>query len=55
MARYTFASKDETHEFENTVSFEAIGLGDVLDYFEQFLKGAGFELNGHITESGENG
>jgi hypothetical protein len=33
---------------KNTMEFEVDQLGDVVSYFEQFLRGAGYHFDGHL-------
>lgn len=40
MARYTLHVEDE--DFENTLSFDADNLDDVLMFFKMFIQGSGF-------------
>ena len=51
-SRYRFSVDTENEDgrtiFSNTLEFDAEQLDDVLGNFELFLKGAGFELRGHV-------
>lgn len=41
---------DNHHDTANvTVDFKAVGLEDVLEYFEMFLKGCGYSFDGKVT------
>lgn len=33
---------------KNTLEFESDQLADVVEYFEQFLRGAGYHFDGHL-------
>lgn len=43
---FTFTAEDETSHLSMEV--EAASLGNIFMFFENFLLGAGFVMNGHI-------
>ena len=50
MAKITFI-REESNYYNNskqTVEFSAVELGDIVEQFEYFLKGAGFVFDGHL-------
>jgi hypothetical protein len=51
-SRFRFSVDTEDHDgrtvFSNTTEFDAEVLPDIIGNFELFLKGAGFELGGHV-------
>ena len=49
MTKFTFTSEFQGFGSpKNTLEFDCDQLEDVLMYFEQFLKGAGFIYDGHL-------
>jgi len=47
MAHFTFTCYEEDNT-DSSLSFDADYLGDVLEKFEQFLKGAGYHFEGNL-------
>ena len=51
-SRFRFSVDTEDNDgrtiFSNTTEFDAEFLPDIIGNFELFLKGAGFELGGHV-------
>ena len=54
MSRFTFICEDEPMPFSDgiiskkTVEFNGESLDDIINEFEMFLKGCGFNFNGHL-------
>jgi hypothetical protein len=46
MSKFKFISED--CGYTNTLEFEAVGLSSVVEGFEQFLKGSGFQFDGKL-------
>ena len=50
MTKFTFTSEFQGFGSpKNTLEFDCDQLEDVLMYFEQFLKGAGYHFDGNLT------
>ncbi len=48
MTKYTFISEESLNRSKITFEFEAVSLTDMLEQFEQFLRGSGFAFDGYI-------
>ena len=48
MTYFRFEATDEQHDSTLTKEFEAVQLQDILEEFQYFLKGCGFEFDGNI-------
>ncbi len=54
MSKFTFVCQEESMPFvhsiqsKRTVEFNAETLGDIVNEFEMFLRGAGFHFEGHL-------
>lgn len=52
MAKYTFrADPDKDNRFEHTtvvIETNAVGLTEIVEAFENFLRGSGFVFNGYL-------
>lgn len=53
MSKFTFIREEEaspfSHNSKSTTEFEAFTLEDILYHFEDFLRGAGFPVNGELS------
>ena len=54
MSKFTFMCEEEPMPFadviltKRTVEFNGVGLSDIIQEFEYFLKGSGFHINGTL-------
>jgi hypothetical protein len=50
MSKFTFISQYDKAlgSPKSTMEFEAVSLDDVLGYFEDFLRGAGYHIDGQL-------
>lgn len=48
MTYFRFEATDEYHDSTLTKEFEAVQLQDILEEFQYFLKGNGFEFKGDL-------
>jgi hypothetical protein len=50
MSKFTFISQYDKAlgSPKSTMEFEAVSLDDVLGYFEDFLRGAGYQIDGQL-------
>ena len=50
MSKFTFISQYDKAigSPKSTIEFEAVSLDDVLRFFEDFLRGAGYEIDGQL-------
>ena len=50
MAKFTFINEESSYvgNCKTTTEFSAVHIDDVLERFEDFLKGAGFVFDGHL-------
>lgn len=48
MTQYQFEAYDPDEQSTITKEFQAVSLDTILQEFQYFLKGAGFEFNGNI-------
>jgi hypothetical protein len=48
MTQYNFEAYDPDEQSTITKEFQAVSLDTILQEFQYFLKGAGFEFNGNI-------
>jgi hypothetical protein len=59
MSKFTFICEEEPCPFgesittKRTVEFSAVHLGAVMGEFETFLKGCGFNFDGHLEFNGQ--
>ncbi len=49
MSKFTFIQEYQGFGSpKSTIEFEADQLGDVVEYFTQFLRGCGYHIDGHL-------
>lgn len=48
MTQYNFEAYDPDDQITTTKEFQAVSLDTILQEFQYFLKGAGFEFDGNI-------
>jgi hypothetical protein len=50
MSKFTFISQYDKAlgSPKSTMEFEAVSIDDVLGYFEDFLRGAGYQIDGQL-------
>jgi len=50
MAKFTFINEESSYvgNCKTTTEFSAVNIDDILERFEDFLRGAGFVFDGHL-------
>ena len=50
MAKFTFINEESSYvgNCKTTTEFSSVNIDDILERFEDFLKGAGFVFDGHL-------